>query len=141
MSVTLVRIQCTLRTKGDEIIFHPLFLFPKFLYICAIMATSANVIDYTIEKNHEPVGYFHKNIMCKYPEYSDLLKYQPLYEHTITCSWYDEEEEFWEDEPENLEVFLSKMIRFDKKIKEFFETRSTKRVFNENDPYGEENWE
>lgn len=60
--------------------------------------TSANVIEYRIEKTGKNVGYFHKNILCKLPDYSDLLKYQPLNEHRITPFGYDEDEEYWEDE-------------------------------------------
>lgn len=48
------------------------------------MSTSANVIEYLIEKNGKEVGNFRKNIMCKFPEYSDLLKYQPLSDYDIT---------------------------------------------------------
>lgn len=82
--------------------------------------TSANVIEYRIEKNNEEVGHFRKNVMCRLPEYSDLLKYQPLNEHSITPYGYDEEEEYWEDETVNLEVYLKKMIPHDKTIREYF---------------------
>jgi len=82
--------------------------------------TSANVIEYRIEKNGEVVGNFRKHLMCKFPEYSDLLKYQPLNEHNITPYGYDEEDEYWEDETQNLETFLRKYIPLNKDIREYF---------------------
>jgi len=85
------------------------------------MSTSANVVEYDIEKNDETVGHFRKHVMCKLPDYADLLKFQPLTEHTITANGYDEEEEYWEDEPKNLDVFLRGMITYNKKIKEYYE--------------------
>jgi hypothetical protein len=83
--------------------------------------TSANVVEYRIEKNGEEIGNFRKNILCKLPDYSDLLKYKPLSEHNITPCGYDEDEEYWEDETINLELFLKSMIRNNKVIKEYFE--------------------
>jgi hypothetical protein len=83
--------------------------------------TSANVIEYTIEKNGVKVGHFRKNVLCKLPDYADLLKYLPLNEHIITPWGYNEEEEYWEAEPEDLETFLREMIKYNKLIKEYFE--------------------
>jgi hypothetical protein len=83
--------------------------------------TSANVVEYRIEKDHESVGNFRKNMMCRLPEYSDLLKYQPLDEHTITPWGYDEEDEDCEDDTVNLEEFLRKMIPSNRLIREHFE--------------------
>jgi len=85
------------------------------------MTTSANVVEYTIEKNNESVGRFRKHMMCTLPDYADLLKYQPLNEHTITPWGYDEEEEEWEGKTKNLEKFLREMKPYNKKIKEYFE--------------------
>tara|TARA_R110000772_G_scaffold95789_1_gene194131 strand:- start:4726 stop:4986 length:261 start_codon:yes stop_codon:yes gene_type:complete len=85
--------------------------------------TSANVVEYRIEKNHENVGNFRKNMMCRLPEYSDLLKYQPLNEHNITPWGYDEEEEYWENDTVNLETYLRKMIPTNKLIREHFEKK------------------
>ena len=82
--------------------------------------TSANVTEYNILRNDEHVGHFRKNVLCKLPDYADLLKYQPLKEHTIWEYWYDEEEELVEEGPENLEDFLRKM-RSNKIIKEYFD--------------------
>lgn len=73
------------------------------------MTTSANSIEYTIFKNEKCVGRFRVNVMCRYPDYAELLKYEPLHEHTIQAWGYDEEDDQWEDEPENLEDFLKKM--------------------------------
>jgi len=83
------------------------------------MSTSANVIEYRITKNGKEVGYFRKHLMCKLPDYSDLLKYQPLSEHEITPNGYDEEDEYWEDDTQNLETFLKKMVG-NKIINEYF---------------------
>lgn len=99
------------------------------------MSTSANVIEYTIYKNGEEVGNFRKHMMCRLPDYADLLKHQPLSEHTILAWGYDEEEEYWdanmccdeededceEDGEVNLDTFLRGMIRYNKKIKEYYE--------------------
>jgi len=85
------------------------------------MTTSANSIEHSIYKGEENVGNFRKNIMCSKPDYAELLKYQPLKEHTIQVWGYDEEEDTWEDEPENLEKFLKGMVRTNKRIREFFE--------------------
>lgn len=84
------------------------------------MSTSANVIEFRITKNNKVVGYFSKHLLCTFPLYSDLLKYLPLSEHEITPFGYDEDEEYWEDETQNLENFLRKKIPLDEKIKEYF---------------------
>jgi len=85
------------------------------------MTTSANSIEHSIYKGEKNVGNFRKNVMCRLPDYAELLKYQPLNKHTIQVWGYDEEEETWEDEPENLEKFLKPMMCSNKKIREFFE--------------------
>lgn len=82
--------------------------------------TSANVVEYRIEKEGKQVGHFRKNLMCRLPEYSDLLKYQPLNEHQITAYGYDEDEDYWEDDSVNLEEFLKKQSPFEKVIREYF---------------------
>ena len=51
-------------------------------------------------------NHFRRNILCRFPEYSDLLKYQPLNEHKITPYGYDEDEEYWEDETIGLDEFM-----------------------------------
>ena len=90
------------------------------------MTTSANVIEFDIFKGEEKVGYFRRNVLCKYPLYSDLLKYQPLKEHTISAHGYDDEEEYWEcDEPENLEDFLRDRSYYSKELKEYFQDHKT----------------
>jgi len=76
--------------------------------------TSANVIEYTIEKDNKRVGHYRQNIMCK-SRYHELLKYEPLKEHTIIPYGYDEEDDYWEDDTVNLYDFLkgvhSKIIK------------------------------
>lgn len=89
------------------------------------MTTSANSIEHSIYKGEENVGNFRKNVMCSKPDYAELLKYQPLNEHTIQAWGYDEEEDQWEDEPENLENFLKRMIPTNKKIREYFKGEKT----------------
>lgn len=88
------------------------------------MTTSANSIEYDIYKNGKCVGNFRKNILCKYPDYAELLKYQPLKEHTIQPWGYDEEEDEWSDEEENLEDFLRNM-KSNKWIKAYFDGTKT----------------
>jgi hypothetical protein len=86
------------------------------------MSTSANVIEYSIYKDGENVGNFRKHMLCRLPDYADLLKYQPLDQHTIQAWGYDEEDDEWEDEEVNLDTFLKGMVRYNKKIKEYYET-------------------
>jgi hypothetical protein len=86
--------------------------------------TSANVIEYTIYKNGKKVGHFRKHLLCKYPDYAELLKYQPLEEHKIQAWGYDEEEEEWEEDIEDLKEFLKKMI-YNKWIKAYFNNEKT----------------
>jgi hypothetical protein len=83
------------------------------------MSTSANVIEYRIEKSGVSVGSYRQHLMCK-SHYEELLKYEPLKEHTITAWGYDEDDEEWEDKPINLEDFLREMISTNKVIKEYF---------------------
>ncbi len=84
--------------------------------------TSANVIEYRIENiDGEYIGNFRKNVLCKLPDYADLLQYQPLNQHQITPYGYDEEEEYWEDSTVNLERYMRRRIPMNKVIKEYFE--------------------
>lgn len=69
--------------------------------------TSANVVEYRIEKNGEFIGWHRQHLLCK-TNNEPLLKYQPASDYTITPFGYDEEEEEWEGDPINLEEFLSK---------------------------------
>ena len=90
------------------------------------MTTSANSIEHSItDKSGKNVGNFRKNVMCRLPDYAELLKYQPLADHTIQEWGYDEEEEMWEEKPENLEKFLKPMMPFNKKIREYFKGEKT----------------
>ena len=85
------------------------------------MSTSANVIEYRIEKDGKQVGSYRQHLLCK-SHYEELLKYQPLGDHTITSFGYDEDEEYWEGETQNLDVYLRKMVGMNKDIKEYYET-------------------
>ena len=86
--------------------------------------TSANVIEYTIYKDKKPVGRFRKHLLCRFPDYAELLKYQPLSEYEIQAWGYDEEEDEWSDEPENLEEFL-KTMTYQKWLKAYFNGEKT----------------
>lgn len=85
------------------------------------MSTSANVTEYTIYKGGDNVGTFRKHWLCRLPEFSDLLKYLPLVDHEIVAWGYDEEEEYWEEEPENLEKFLRETKSHVRKIRDYFD--------------------
>jgi hypothetical protein len=87
------------------------------------MSTSANVIEYNIVKNAKSVGHFRKHILCSQPDYADLLSYQPLDAHYIRAYGYDEDEEYWEDEPENLKDFMIRIAKNgNQKVREYFKT-------------------
>ncbi len=85
------------------------------------MTTSANTSDYEIyNKDGDHVGSHHQHWMCS-THWENLLKYQPLKDHTIRETWLDEEEEYFEDdEPENLEIFLKNRERQSKELREYF---------------------
>lgn len=89
------------------------------------MTTSANSIEYTIYKRGKTVGHFRINVLCKYPDFAELLKYQPLNEHTIQAWGYDEEEDEWSDEEENLEEKLKRMIPHNKWLRAYFKGEKT----------------
>jgi hypothetical protein len=96
------------------------------------MSTSANVIEYNIYKGEEAVGRFSKHLLCKYPDYAELLKYQPLKDYQIQAWGYDEEDNRWEEEPENLKKFLQKMKPFNQWIRDFFDkTKTAKQILLE----------
>lgn len=70
--------------------------------------TSANVTEYRIIKKStdEVVGNHRQHHYCK-TNWDDLIrKYYPLEDYQIQAYWYDEEEEYNEDEPEELYDFL-----------------------------------
>lgn len=72
------------------------------------MATSANVIEYSIFKGDEEVGRHRQNLMCSTCN-DALQKFQPYEDYTIQAWGYDEEEELWEsDKRENLKDWLIK---------------------------------
>lgn len=91
------------------------------------MSTSANVVEYRIEKDGKQVGNYRQNIMCA-GRYEEMLKYQPLEEHTVTPYGYDEDEDYWESDTQNLKIYLEKLSRSNKIIREYFisDTRDTK---------------
>jgi len=83
------------------------------------MSTSANVVEYRIERNGKQVGNYRQNIMCT-GRYEEMLKYQPLEEHTVTPYGYDEDEDYWESDTQNLKTYLEKLSRSNKIIREYF---------------------
>jgi len=71
--------------------------------------TSANVTEYTIfDKNNNKVGNHYQSHLCK-TKWHELLRFSPLENYTIMAWGYDEEEEYWENEPINLKEFLCKI--------------------------------
>lgn len=73
------------------------------------MATSSNVIEYSIfDKSGKEVGRHRQNIMCSTCN-DGLEKFQPYQDFTIQAWGYDEEDEIWESEKkENLRDWLIK---------------------------------
>ena len=68
--------------------------------------TSANVTEYTIrDLTGKTVGKHSQHAYCK-PTWGELLKFIPAEAHTITPWSFDEEEEFWEGEAVNLQIFI-----------------------------------
>lgn len=84
-----------------------------------IMATSANVVEYTIIKNGKEIGYHRQHLYCNNILH-ELLEYQPLKDHTIQPYGYDEEDELWEGTAENLEEFLKRNAPLNKIVHEYF---------------------
>lgn len=89
-------------------------------------------MSYTSEYNiinkltGEVAGTFHKNHLCKYPDYAELLKYQPLSDFMIVAYGYiDETDEDWEDDPEELEHFLREDFSYNKWLKAYFSGEKT----------------
>lgn len=83
--------------------------------------TSANVTEYTIYKGDKRVGSLRKHHLTKYPDFSELLKYQPLHEHEIEEQFLDENEETWYHEPENLLTFMKRISKGNSIIKAYFD--------------------
>lgn len=81
--------------------------------------TSANVIEYRIDKGGKQIGSHRQHLMCKSSAH-ELLVFQPLSEHTITPYGYDEEEEYWEGDEVNLEKFLRGQTSTNSELKEYF---------------------
>ena len=98
--------------------------------------TSANVIEYRIERDGKEVGHHRINVMCK-THFENLLKFEPYSAHKITAYGYDEEEEYWEDKPEPLLKLLkyqakdNKIIR-DKLAEQGIKVQSTQEWWEEN---------
>ncbi len=70
--------------------------------------TSANVTEYaiTLKSTGEQVGSHRQHAYCK-TNWGDLLiKYSPLEDYNIQAYGYDEEDELWEDEEQDLRDFL-----------------------------------
>lgn len=67
--------------------------------------TSANVTLFRIERAGKVVGSHYQHHYCK-THWPDLLKFEPIEEHTITPHGLDEEEEEWEGDTMPLRKFL-----------------------------------
>jgi len=72
------------------------------------MTTSANVIDYKIiDSDCNEVGNHHYHVLCK-THWDKLLKFVPMENYRIYRTYYDEDEEYFEDESVNLKRVLKK---------------------------------
>jgi hypothetical protein len=70
--------------------------------------TSSNTVYYTIrDKNEVQVGSHSQNVMCL-TCIDGLEKFTPAEDYTIQAWGYDEDEDDWEDEPQNLAEWLKK---------------------------------
>jgi hypothetical protein len=69
------------------------------------MTTSANVTVYVIYKNGVKVGEHSQHHYCK-TRWFELLKFEPVDEHTIQWTWEDENEELHSKKPVPLKKFL-----------------------------------
>ena len=72
--------------------------------------TSANVTNYTIrDLAGNEVGEHRQHCLCK-TKWGKLLVFTPPENFTIEAWGEGEEEERWEDEPMNLQVFIDRLI-------------------------------
>ena len=72
------------------------------------MTTSANVIEYNIyDKDGKSVVYHRQNVMCMRCN-DGLEKFTPASDFEIESYGYDEEEDLWQGDRQNLETWLSK---------------------------------
>ncbi len=68
--------------------------------------TSANVINYLIRNKDGTIVETHRqHLLCK-THWGDLLKFTPPEDFTITSTWLDEDERYFQDEPRNLKNFI-----------------------------------
>lgn len=74
------------------------------------MSTSANVVEYRIEDAFgNVVKHLRQHLYCKM-DWSPILEFSPASEYTITPYGYDEEDEYWEDEPRPLDEFIKRIL-------------------------------
>ncbi len=88
--------------------------------------TSANVAIYLIRKGGKIVGEHSHHFLC-HPHWEDLLKFQPLADHTIQWTWEDEDEAPHEKEPEALVDFLEQLVKKEEGIELRWPSRKEKR--------------
>ena len=88
--------------------------------------TSANVAIYLIRKGDKIVGKHSHHFLC-HPHWEDLLKFQPLADHTIQWTWEDEDEAPHEKEPEALVDFLEQLVKKEEGIELRWPSRKEKR--------------
>lgn len=71
------------------------------------MSTSANVTEFTIrlKSTGKQVGQHRQNWMCK-TNWGKLLEFHPIENYSIQAYGYDEEDELWENDVEDLYDFL-----------------------------------
>lgn len=84
------------------------------------MATSANVIEYRIlDKSRNQIGHHRQHLLCTNRS-EELLRFEPLEDHIIQPFGYDEEDEYWEGDEQNLRDFLIKSSVMNRAVKEYF---------------------
>ena len=67
---------------------------------------SGNIIEYRIKCGENIVGSFRRDSLSDVPDFSELLKYQPLEDHTIQAHGHDELDIAWYGDVENLKDFM-----------------------------------
>jgi len=88
--------------------------------------TSANVTIYVIRKGGKIVGEHYQHCYCE-TKWEELLKYQPLADHTIQWTWYDEDEVQHKKNPDPLVDFLKRIVKKEEDIELRWPMRKEKR--------------
>jgi len=72
--------------------------------------TSANVVQYSVkDKSGKQVYNHYQHCYCR-TKWHKLLDFTPAKDYTIMAYGEDEEEEYWENEPVRLDLFIEKLL-------------------------------